>query len=477
MIRHISFNRTKLITVAIATIFLSGCQSVWPDYQRPKVIVPNEYAEQGNQASSQVSSSWWMLYQDQTLNDLISKSLQQNTDIKLAVARIEEADAVLREVGAANYPDVNLNSSAARTRLTQTGYYPVPGLSNPHSDYIGQLNTSFELDFWGKLSRAKESARAQALSTRYARDTVALSLSGLVANNYLLIRSLDSQLMIASNNLKSREVSLSLTERRLEGGVSSALDVQQAEASKDNLTAQIADLTKLRALTLHQLAVLTGDLNLNIVSGDINALPIPPVPPSGLPSALLESRPDIRQAEQLMIAANANIAVAKAALYPSISLTAGFGGESLQLSNIFKSSSNIWNGGLSLNLPIFDGGRLNSIVDQATAKQKQVLAGYEAAIQTSFREVTDALVSMRLETEREVALNKSQQAAKSALQISENRYQMGYSGYLEVLDAERVYNDAALAFVQSRQARLTASVGLFKALGGGWQPQVLSLNK
>ena len=468
MIRQNSSNNMKLISVAVAALLLSGCQSIWPDYQRPKVAVPKAYDQQADQANSHLSNTWWTLYQDQVLNDLVAKALQNNSDIKLAVARIEESDAVLREVGAALFPQIDLNSAASRTRATTTGATPVLA-NNPRSNFNAQLRTSFELDFWGKLSRTKEAARAQALSTRYAKDTVALSLAGLVASNYLLIRSLDSQLLVTQVSLKSREESLALTQRRLEGGVASALDVQQAEVARENLSAQLSDLNRLRALSLHQLTVLTGDMELNIASADITSLPIPPSPPAGLPSALLESRPDVRQAEEQMVAANANIAVAKAALYPSISLTAGFGAESMQLGDVLKSASRIWTGGLSLNLPIFDAGKMSARVDQASAKQKQVLASYEGVLLNAFREVNDALVSLRLQTEREVALNKAQVAAQKALQISENRYQSGYSAYLEVLDAQRVYNDAALTFIQSRQARLVATVSLFKALGGGWQ--------
>ena len=468
MIRQNSSNNMKLISVAVAALLLSGCQSIWPDYQRPKVAVPKAYDQQADQANSHLSNTWWTLYQDQVLNDLVAKALQNNSDIKLAVARIEESDAVLREVGAALFPQIDLNSAASRTRATTTGATPVLA-KNPLSNFNAQLRTSFELDFWGKLSRTKEAARAQALSTRYAKDTVALSLAGLVASNYLLIRSLDSQLLVTQVSLKSREESLALTQRRLEGGVASALDVQQAEVARENLSAQLSDLNRLRALSLHQLTVLTGDMELNIASADITSLPIPPSPPAGLPSALLESRPDVRQAEEQMVAANANIAVAKAALYPSISLTAGFGAESMQLGDVLKSASRIWTGGLSLNLPIFDAGKMSARVDQASAKQKQVLASYEGVLLNAFREVNDALVSLRLQTEREVALNKAQVAAQKALQISENRYQSGYSAYLEVLDAQRVYNDAALTFIQSRQARLVATVSLFKALGGGWQ--------
>jgi multidrug efflux system outer membrane protein len=443
----------KLVSLAVAAALLSGCQSIWPDYLRPKVAVPAQYSETADQATdktktetnSEVSNTWWTLYQDQVLNDLVAKALVNNTDIKLAAARIEEADAVMREVGAN------------------------PVSANPRNNYNVQLGTSFEIDFWGKFRRAKESARAQALSSRYAKDTVALSLSGLVASNYLVLRSVESQIAVTQDNLKSRDDSLALTKRRLEGGVASALDVHQAEVASANLSAQLAELTRLRAITLHQLAVLTGTLDLNVAAADIKTLPIPPTPPAGLPSSLLEARPDVRQAEEQMIAANANIAVAKAALYPSISLTASLGGESLELGDILKSAARIWTGGLSLNLPIFDSGRLNSKVDQASAKQKQALASYEAAVQNAFREVNDALINLRQYSEREAALNRSQEAAKKALDVSENRYQSGYSAYLDVLDAQRVYNDAALAFIQSRQARLVATVDLFKALGGGWK--------
>ncbi len=461
----------KLVCLAVAAIFLAGCKSVGPDYQRPQLPLPAQYGEVENQVQTQVSNTWWTLYQDQTLNDLIAKALQNNTDVKLAVARIEEADAVMQEVGASLFPQVNLNANGSRSRVTTVGANPV--LINPRSDYQVQLGTSFELDFWGKLQRAKESARAQALSSRYAKETVKLSLTGLVASNYLALRSLESQISLTQDNLKSRDESLALTNRRLTGGVASALDVHQAEVASANLSAQLAELTRLRALSLHQLAVLTGTLDLSIASADINAMPIPPTPPAGLPSSLLEARPDVRQAEELMVAANANIGVAKAALYPTISLTASLGSESLALGDILKSAARIWTGGVSLYLPIFDSGKINSRIAQASAKQKQALASYESAIQNAFREVNDALVNLRQNTERETALNKSQIAAKKALEIAENRYQSGYSGYLDVLDAQRGYNDAALAFIQSRQARLAATVSLFKALGGGWQADVV----
>lgn len=462
--------KMKLICLLIPIALLSACKSVGPDYERPQLPLPSQYSEAADQSQNKVSTTWWTAYQDQLLNELVSKALQSNTDIKLAVARIEEADALAREVGAATLPQVDLNAGASRTRISELGGNPV--FVNPRTNYKTQLGTSFEIDFWGKIRRAKESARAQILSTRYAKDTVALSLSGLVANNYLTLRSLDTQIILTQENLKSRESSLGLTQRRLEGGVASALDVYQAEVASANLSAQLAELTRQRALILHQLAIITGDLSLNVATADIQSLPVPPTPPAGLPSSLLEARPDVAQAEQQMIAANANIGVAKAALYPTISLTAGLGGESLELGDILKSASRIWTGGLSFYLPIFDSGKLNSRVDQASAKQKQALASYEGAIQTAFKEVNDALVDLRQNTEREDALNRSRIAAKKALDVSENRYKSGYSAYLDVLDAQRVYNDSALSYVQSHQARLVATVSLFKALGGGWHNEV-----
>ena len=467
----------KPIYVLVSAMLLSGCQ-IWPDYLRPKVEVPTQFIEQTQQglAENKIADNWWTLYQDPVLNELVEKALVNNKDIRVAVAKIEESDAVLREIGASLLPQVGLEAAGRRTRVTEAGPFPVFA-ANPRDSFNFAFGTNFELDFWGKLRRSKEAARAQVMSTRYAKDTVALSLAGLVISNYVTLRSLESQILIAQSNLKSRENSLALTKRRFEGGVASALDVYQAEVASSNLVAQIADLKRMRSLAVNQLSMLTGDMNLAIAdlpakNQDLRAMPLPPVPPVGLPSTLMETRPDIRQAEELMIAANANIAVAKAALYPSISLTANYGGESLVLGDVLKSAARIWTGGVTLNLPIFDAGKLNARIDQASAKQKQALASYEGAIQSAFREVNDALVNLRQNTEREQALYQGQQSAKKALDISENRYQSGYSSYIDVLDAQRTLNDAGLAYVQSRQARLIASVDLFKALGGGWKPEL-----
>ena len=454
----------------ILLLVLASCKTVGPDYRRAEAKLPEKYseAELSSSAAQDVLKQWWTHYQDPKLNELVDLALKNNTSVALAMARIEEADANMREVGASLTPQVNVNASANRSKVTEVGSFPTFGGAERNHFQFG-LNTSYEIDFWGKIKRAKEAASASALGSRYAKDTVELSLLGLVSSNYLQLRGLDAQIAVTQDNQKSRSESLALTKRRLAGGVASALEVSQAEVSVSNLDAQIIELTRLRALTQHQLAVLTGALDLQLEASDIRNLPLPPTPPAGLPSALLENRPDIREAEQNLVAQNANIGIAKAAMYPSISLTGGLGLESAMLKNLLKSGASIWTLGLGLDLPIFDSGKRQSKVDQATAQQKQALAQYQAAIQNAFREVNDALSNRRLYAARELALTQSAASAKNAQNIADNRYKAGYSSYLEVLDAQRVYNDAASAAVQAKQATFLSTVELFKALGGNWE--------
>jgi len=460
----------KTLIFSILVFGLSACQ-IMPEFKKPKNTLPEKFNfEIDQQQSQQMSREWWKLYQDELLNQLVNKAMQQNPNVQIAIANIEQADAQLREVGAALLPSIDLQSSAAKSRVSERG--PVPlfnGIEPRRNTYNVRLASSFELDFWGKLSAAKASARASAMASRFAKETVVISLQSLVVNNYLLARSLEKQIQLTEYGLKLRHDSLSLTQRRFEGGVASALDVHQATSAYSNLQAQLAELQRQKAITYHQLALLTGDMRLKIDLPTTANFPTVPIPPVGLPSSLMDARPDIREAEQNLIAANADIAVARAALYPSISLTAYFGGESKQLSDLLIAPARIWGLGLGLNLPIFNGGRLQSKVDQVTALQKQLLAQYEAVLQRSFQEVNDALVSLRQQSERDTALANSVIAAEKALQIANNRYEAGYSGFIDVLDAERVLNDANLNHVQTQYARLQASVNLFKALGSGWQ--------
>lgn len=467
-------------------LLLSSCAMLGPNYQRSEKNVPAKFSEADSGTSADanhaLTKEWWKHYQDAKLNELVDLSLKNNTDIQLAVARIEEADAAMREVGASLFPELNGSTRATRSKVTELGAFPV-FISPIRNNYTIGVNTNYEIDFWGRIRRAKEAATATALATRYSKETVELSLIGLVSSNYLQLRGIEAQIAVTKDSLRSSTEALGLTQRRLDGGIASSLEVSQSEVVVSNLDAQLIELNRLRALSLHQLAVLTGVLDLKLDNSteqnnanqnansvaDIRTLPIPPVPPAGLPSALLENRPDIRQAEQALVAQNAQIGVAKAALYPSISLTGNYGGESLALNNLLKTGARVWSLGLGLDLPIFDAGRRSARVDQATAKQKQALAQYQTAIQNAFREVNDALITRRLNVEREDSLGASEASARKALTVAENRYKAGYSAYLEVLDAQRVHNNAALQKVQARQASSLATVELFKALGGDWR--------
>jgi outer membrane protein, multidrug efflux system len=469
-------NMKKTLIVCLSLSLIS-CKTVGPDYKRAEPNLPATYSESdiSANAANDVLKQWWKHYQDPKLNELVELSLKNNTNVQLAMARIEEADASMREVGASLYPQVDVSADAKRSKVTELGAFPTFGSPERNNFNFG-LNTSYEIDFWGKVKRSKEAASANALATRSAKQTVDLSLIGLVTSNYLQLRGLEAQIAVTQANQASRKEALALNQRRLTGGVASALEVSQAEVSVSNLDAQLIELNRLRALSLHQLAVLTGKLDLSLDIGDLRRLPVPPTPPAGLPSALLENRPDIHEAEQNLIAQNAKIGVAKAAMYPSISLTGSLGAESVDLGDILKAGARIWTFGLGLDLPIFDSGRRQSRVEQADARQKQALAQYQTAIQNAFREVNDALITRRLNAEREQAYMRSETSAKQALSVAENRYKSGYSAYLEVLDAQRVYNDASLAVVQAKQATFLATVELFKVLGGNWKADTSTVN-
>ncbi len=463
-----------IIRLLLLFIFsnLISCALVGPDYKRPEINLPNTYHQEVNKENIATDlNNWWKLYQDPALDDLMDKALNKNVDINAAIARLEEADAYLKQVGAALIPSVDLTTQGNRSKATETGIIPPSFVQPFRKNFNIQLGTSFELDFWGRLRRAKESARAEYIASQYSKDTVVLSLQSTLASNYLLLRSIDSQIVALKDNVVSRKENLELTKKRLESGLISALDLHQAEAALNNLSAQLSDLLRQREIVANQLILLSGDMNLNIPENKLDALVTPPIPPANMPSSLLESRPDIKEAEQIMIAANANIGVAKAALFPNIVLTANFGRESAELKNIDKTGSDIWGIGLGLTLPIFDSGRAQTKVSQATAKQKQALSYYESSIQNAFKEVNNAIVSLKEYTEQENDLKLTQDAAKKAMDIASNRFKAGYSSYLEYLDAQRVYNDVSIAYIQKRQLRLMASVELFKSLGGSWSTQ------
>lgn len=460
----------RQLICALAAAALAGCM-VGPDYLRPQTPLPEAYPDaprvEPAAVPPPVRADWWLLFDDATLNRLVTTALSDNLDVAFAVARIEEADANLREANAALFPEIDIAALGARSRSSGTVTTPAPILLN--SDLRLALGTSFEIDFWGRLRRLVESARAQALGTHYARDVVTLSLAGLTAQTYFSLRSLDAQIAATRETLATRDDYLKIVRRRAESGLSSDLDVNQAIGARSDAAAQLTELTRQRALAEHLLGTLTGQLDLRLPEGDLAHLPVPLAPPPGLPSSLLERRPDIRAAEEALIAANADIGVAKAALLPRISLTGYFGGESRDLTSLLVNSGNIWSIGFALSLPIFTAGRLTAEVDATTARQKQALATYQKSIQTAFREVADSLVNVAQTGATAADLQASVDAATSALRLAGRRYQAGYSGYLDVLDAQRTLNVAQLALIRNRQAQLSASVDLMKSLGGGWE--------
>jgi multidrug efflux system outer membrane protein len=454
-------------------LLLAGCAAVGPDYERPAVDLPSTYGDAVANtagAATAIDPGWWKLYGDPALDGLVARALERNADIRLAVARIEEADANLREAGATFLPQIDLGAVGSRSGVSTTGAVPVPS-SVPviRNNVRLTASTAFELDFWGRLRRTLEAVRAQALGTRYAKEVVALSLAGLTSQAYFSLRSLDAQIALTRETLAVREEYLVIVRSRAAGGIASDLDVNQAVVARADAATQLRDLQRQRALVEHQLGTLSGKLDLALAqSATLLALPLPPAPPVGLPSALLERRPDVRQAEQQLISANAQIGVARAAMLPNISLTGSYGGESQALSTLLSSGSTIWSLGFGITLPVFDWGRLAARADASEARARQSLAGYQKAVETAFREVADGLTNLEQTTATEDDLQARATAARNVLRLARARYEAGYSAYLEVLDAQRTANEAELAVVRNRQNRLSASVDLMKALGGGW---------
>jgi multidrug efflux system outer membrane protein len=456
----------RLVLLAL----LAGCTTLGPDYERPAAGLPSAYPVPvpAGESAKTLPAQWWTLYRDTTLEQLVDATRANNADVKLAAARVLEAEAVLREAGTFFYPEVVGGITGARSRVSSQTVPPPVGGAVYRTQHGVTASTSFELDFWGRYARADEAARANLLGSRLSQDVVALTLAGTTAQAYFALRSLDAQLVVLDNTIRVRSDSLELARARANAGLASELDVHQAQGALSDALAQRREAGRQRAVIERQLAQLTGRFDLKVLPGELFSLPLPPVPPPGLPSELLERRADIRAAEQALVAANAQIGIARAALFPSISLTAALGSQSAQLGDLLAGGAGIWSLGYALALPIFDAGRREARVEQTEARREQALAGYQRAIETGFREVSEAFVNVEQTGATEADLLARLEAARRALELSTLRYESGYSPYLEVLDAQRNANDAELAYVRNRQARLAFSVDLMRALGGGW---------
>ncbi len=462
------------VLCATVAFNFAGCAPVGPDYRRPVIDLPAAYPEAaaGSRVMQNLPAKWWTLYGDATLNELVAAALANNVDVRIAVAKLEEADAALREANATLFPQVDLAANSSRARSSALNAQPIPpGVSAIQNNQRVAALTAYELDFWGRLRRADEAARAQALGTRYAKDVVDLTLVGAVAQAYFITRSIDAQIIVTRESLLAREESLAVVKSRARGGLASDLDVNQAEGARADAAVQLKDLQRLRVLFEHELGTLTGKLALKLPAGDLRTLPVPPSPPADLPSSLLERRPDVRVAEQALVSANAQIGVAKAAQLPTFVLAASAGGQSAALANLLTAGAGIWSIGLTAAMPIIDFGKYAARTEQAEARQRQAVAFYQKSAETAFREVADALSNVQQASEMETDLQARVDAGRNALRLAQRRYEAGYSGFLEVLDSQRTANDAELALLRHRRLRLSFSLDLMKSLGGGWSPE------
>ena len=461
--------RALPVTVfAAAVLLVAGC-AVGPNYERPAQALPAQYpagTDAAGTAGAEVPLQWWTLYRQPELDRVVAQALERNRDIEQAVARVEQADALARQAGAALLPRVDLSASGARARVSPLTFPPNGATGNQFQ--LG-LSASFEIDFWGKLRRTREAARAALLSSSYASDTVRLTVAALTAQSWFGLRSLDEQIVLTRSTLQTREEGLRLLGLRLQGGTGSQLDVEQAEGLRAASAVLLRDLQRQRALAQTQLGVLTGQLDLALPETPLASLPLPPQPPAGLPSALLERRPDVRSAEQQLAAASARIGAARAEQLPSITLTGGVGFESTELSDLLKSPSRIWSVGAGLAQPLFDAGRLAARTDQASAAHREARGAYRGVVEDAFKDVADALATLQAAQGSQEDLARADRAAANALKLARSRYDVGYTGHLDLLDAQRTAAAAQLDLVRNRQAQLAASVDLFRALGGGWQ--------
>jgi len=453
---------------------LAGC-AVGPDYKRPTVPVPADWRSPAEAVGSLADLGWWQLFEDPVLQDLIGTALGNNKDLQMAVARVAETRAQFAVTRAVQFPQVDGQASYTRERMSQNSFPlnalpPGQGVSPEGSSYQTSLDLSFELDLWGRLRRATEAARADLLASEESRRTVLTTLVSDVARAYFDLLELDREADIARRTLTSRQASLDLVRQRFEGGLTSELDVRRAEGELAATAAAVPDVERRVAQTENRLSILLGRNPGPIPRGPgLDAQKLPPSVPAGLPSALLERRPDIRQAEEQLVAANARIGEAKAAFFPQISLTGLFGQESAALSDLFAGPSRVWQFGPTITMPIFNAGRIRSNLRATEAREQQALIAYQQAIQQAFREVEDALVfhqkAREIRAQRELRVT----AARQAVALGNLRYGEGLAGYLDVLDAERQLLSAETDLAATSRDQLTAVVQVYKALGGGWE--------
>jgi multidrug efflux system outer membrane protein len=460
----------RILTLFTVTAALYGCM-MGPNYQRPAVDTPQTWRFEDKEAKDVANTAWWEQFNDPVLNELIQIALQENKDIKIAAARVEQFAGLYGTTRAALFPQIGAGASAGRQRaseLTGPVHLEDQGSNPTFNNYDLFLNGFWEIDFWGKLRRATEAARANLLSTEEARKTVILTLVSSVANSYITLRDLDKQLELTRETAVRYRESYDIFKLRFEYGIVSEIEVSQAKSQYEEALANIPFFEKIIAQQENALSVLLGRNPGPIARGrTVDELVLPAVP-SGLPSDILVNRPDIRQAEQDLIAANANIGVAKAQYFPTISLTGLFGWASDDLSDLFKGPAKTWSWAVPVAAPIFTAGAIAGQVKSAEAVQQQTLLFYQQAIQTAFQEVDDALIDQKRTREQLEALAQQVDALRTYADLAWVRYENGYTSYLEVLDAESRLYTAELTYAKAQGTLFQALVNLYKAMGGGW---------
>jgi multidrug efflux system outer membrane protein len=451
-------------------LLLAGC-TLGPKYKRPQVTVPQVYRAAPTEpdkasAASFAEEKWWVVFQDEQLQSLIRTALAENYDVRIAAARVLQAQAVVGIRRADQLPTVVGGAAASnvRTPLTKN----IPNIETSFNQ--ASLSMAWELDFWGKFRRATEAARAQLVATEWGQRAVITSLVRNVASAYFQLRELDLELEISKRSLASRQESLRLVKIRQSGGATSMLDVRQSEQLVYEAAGSIPDLERRIEQQENLLSILIGKNPGPIVRGKpLLENTFPSVVPAGIPSSLLERRADIQSAEQFLVAANAQIGVAKAAYFPQITLTATGGYQSSALTSLFTGPAGIWNFGGQLLQPIFAGGRIRSGVRLSEAQKEEAVLVYQQSIQQAFREVSDALIGYRKNQEFREQQDLLTRSAEDATALSQSRYRGGVTSYLEVLDSDTRYLSAALTLAQAELNERLALVQLYGALGGGWQ--------
>ena len=464
----------KLVAAGLLALsFLSGCK-VGPTYHKPLVSIPDVYHGPGESQNAQAQAAsfadlpWWEVFQDPVLQDLIRKTLEHNYDLQLATERITAARAQLTVTRSSQFPQITASGEGTNEHGFGNGF-PVRTRFGTYA-----ADATFQLDLFGRLRRATEAARAQLLSTEYAQKTQILTLVSDVASDYFRLLALDLQLQVARDTVTTQQDAVRLTTLRVEHGVATKLDVLQAQQVLDTANTQIPELERQIGQLEDAISILLGDYPHSVARGrPLAEQPMLPELPAGLPSSLLERRPDIYQAEQNLIAANAEIGVAKAAFFPQIALT-GNGGGANGITGVFVSTldSNLatWGYGGNFTQPIFEGGQLRGNLRLAKSQERQQLIAYKQAIQGAFRDVSDALIAYdkyhSVRVEQEITVKDLQETVDTSLQ----RYSGGITNYLEVLDGQRSLFNAELTLAQDRGNEYQGLVQLYKALGGGWQP-------